>query len=49
MTFHDLTLLNVASDTPFIRGLYDVCGCETDGTYFCHRFLDSIFEVAHAD
>lgn len=49
MSFDDLCLLNCASDTAFIRGLYGVYGCETEATYFCHHFLDSVLEVFHVN
>lgn len=49
MTFHELTLLNVASDTSSSRSIYGVCGCITWSNYWMRVFMDSIFEVSYAD
>lgn len=49
MTFHELTLLNAASDTSSSRSIYGVYGCVTWSTYWMHVLMDSIFEVSYAD
>lgn len=49
MTFHELTLLNVASESSSFRSIYGVYGCISWSNYWMRVLMNPIFEVAYAN